>query len=49
MEAGATPRSGLAWRLWALAPIVLLALVVGAFVSRGDVARRPDRPEPAGR
>jgi zinc transporter, ZIP family len=35
MEA-ATPRSGLAWRLWALAPIVLLALVVAAFVSRGD-------------
>ena len=36
MEAGTTPRSGLAWRLWALAPIVLLALVVAAFVSRGD-------------
>ena len=36
MEAGATPRSGLAWRLWALAPIVLLALVVAAFVSRGE-------------
>ena len=36
MEAGTTPRSGLAWRLWALAPIVLLAVIVAAFVSRGD-------------
>ena len=36
MEAGVTPRSGLAWRLWALAPIVLLAVVVAAFVSRGE-------------
>ncbi len=35
MEAGTTPRSGLAWRLWTLAPILLLALVVGAFVSGG--------------
>ncbi len=35
MEAGAAPRSGLAWRLWTLAPILLLALVVGAFVSAG--------------
>ena len=34
VEAGTTPRSGLAWRLWALAPIVLLAVVVAAFVSR---------------
>ena len=35
MEAGAAPRSGLARRLWPLAPILLLALVVGAFVSGG--------------
>lgn len=35
MEAGAATRSGLAWRLWILAPILLLALVVGAFVSAG--------------
>ena len=36
MEAGAdSPLAGIAWRLWALAPILLLALVVGAFVSRG--------------
>jgi ZIP family zinc transporter len=27
---------GLGWRLWALGPIVLLALVVGAFVSTGS-------------
>jgi ZIP family zinc transporter len=35
MEAGPAPRPGIAWRLWALAPILLLAVVVGAFVSRG--------------
>ncbi len=35
MEAEPAPRSGVAWRLWALAPILLLALVVGAFVSGG--------------
>jgi zinc transporter ZupT len=31
-----SPSTGNAWRLWALAPVVLLALVVGAFVARGD-------------
>jgi ZIP family zinc transporter len=31
-----TPPTGNAWRLWALAPVVLLALVVGAFVTRGS-------------
>ena len=37
MEAGApTPASGTAWRLWALAPILLLAVVVGAFVTSGS-------------
>ncbi len=36
MEAGAPPRSGIGWRLWPLAPILLLALVVGAFVSGGS-------------
>jgi ZIP family zinc transporter len=35
MEAGPVPGSNVAWRLWALAPILLLALVVGAFVSGG--------------
>ena len=35
MEAGRVQSSGAAWRLWALVPIVLLALVVGAFVSGG--------------
>ena len=36
MEASTSQRSGIAWRLWTLAPILLLALVVGAFVSGGD-------------
>ena len=37
MEAGsATIRTRLGWRLWALAPILLLALVVGLFVSSGS-------------
>lgn len=36
MEAGPAPRPSVAWRLWALAPILLLALVVGAFVSGGS-------------
>ena len=37
MEAGRDrTSSGLAWRLWALVPILLLALVVGAFVSGGS-------------
>jgi hypothetical protein len=37
MEAQAQPaREGLTWRLWALAPILLLALAVGAFVAGGS-------------
>ena len=36
MEAGPAPRPSVAWRLWALAPILLLALVVGAFVAGGS-------------
>jgi len=35
MEAGPAPRPGVAWRLWALAPILVLAVVVGAFIARG--------------
>jgi len=35
MEAAPAPRAGIAWRLWALAPILLLAVVVGAFLARG--------------
>jgi ZIP family zinc transporter len=31
-----TPSRAYAWRLWALLPLVLLALVVGVFVARGD-------------
>ncbi len=36
MDDGATSRAGFAWRLWPLAPILLLALVVGAFVYGGS-------------
>ncbi len=36
MEVGEPPRSGIGWRLWPLAPILLLAVVVGAFVSGGS-------------
>lgn len=37
MEAGTGARSGaLRWRLWALGPLLLLALVVGAFASTGS-------------
>ena len=36
MEAGPAPRPSVAWRLWALAPILLLALVVGAFFAGGS-------------
>ncbi len=36
METGSTPAGSLGWRLWALVPILLLALVVGAFVSGGS-------------
>jgi zinc transporter, ZIP family len=37
MEAGtASARSDSFWRAWALLPVVLLALIVGAFVTSGD-------------
>jgi zinc transporter ZupT len=50
MEAGPAPHSPVAWRLWALAPILLLAAVVGAFVSSGTslvdlVGRNPPPPD----
>jgi zinc transporter, ZIP family len=35
MEARAASAGGVAWRLWALAPVLLLAVVVGAFVWTG--------------
>jgi ZIP family zinc transporter len=35
-EARAEPPSGGLWRVWALVPVVLLAVVVGAFVSSGS-------------
>ena len=36
MEAGGAAAGGLGWRLWALVPIVLLALAVALVVSQGD-------------
>ncbi len=37
MEAGSSAAGrGVAWRLWAVVPILLLAVVVGAFASAGD-------------
>ena len=36
MEAGPAPTGSLGWRLWALVPIVLLALAVALVVSQGD-------------
>ena len=36
MEAGSTTSGGLVWRLWALAPLLLLALAVAFVVSQGD-------------
>ena len=36
MEAKAVKRGELSWRLWALVPILLLALAVGAYVTAGS-------------
>jgi zinc transporter ZupT len=36
LEAGSTTSAGVVWRLWALVPIVLLALAVALVVSQGD-------------
>ena len=36
MEAKAERRSDLSWRLWALVPILLLALAVGGYVASGS-------------
>ena len=36
MEAGSTTSAGVVWRLWALVPIVLLAIAVAVVVSQGD-------------
>jgi ZIP family zinc transporter len=36
VEAGSATPGGVAWRLWALVPIVLLALAVALVVSQGD-------------
>ena len=50
MEAGQARRTGIAWRLWPLAPILLLTAVVGAFVATGSslldlVGRSPPPPD----
>ena len=51
MEARAAKgRSDLSWRLWALLPIVLLALAVGAFVAEGSsivdlIGQNPPQPD----
>jgi zinc transporter, ZIP family len=36
MEAKAEPRGDLSWRLWALVPILLLAVAVGGYVASGS-------------
>jgi len=36
MEAGQAQRAGIVWRLWPIVPILLLALVVGVYVSAGS-------------
>ena len=36
MEAKALRRGGLSWRLWALVPVILLALAVGGYVASGS-------------
>ncbi len=36
MEAGPATAARLGWRLWAVVPILVLAVVVGAFVTAGD-------------
>ncbi len=51
MERGTAIRRGeLSWRLWALAPVVLLALAVGAFVATGSslvglIGSNPPQPD----
>jgi zinc transporter ZupT len=36
MEAKAAPRGDLSWRLWALVPVILLAVAVGGYVASGS-------------
>ena len=50
VEAGsATARGRMGWRLWAVVPVLLLAIAVGARRHERLVARRPRRDEPAAR
>ena len=50
MEAKAAGRGGLSWRIWALVPILLLALAVGGYVASGAsivdlIGRNPPQPD----
>ena len=50
MEAGAAPRGDLSWRLWALVPVILLAIAVGGYVASGSslvglIGTNPPQPD----
>ena len=50
MEAKAARRGELSWRLWALVPILLLALAVGGYVASGSslaglIGTNPPQPD----
>ena len=50
MEAETARRGDLSWRLWALVPVVLLAIAVGAFVASGSslvglIGTNPPQPD----
>jgi ZIP family zinc transporter len=50
MEAGAAPRGDLSWRLWALVPVILLAVAVGGYVASGSslvglIGTNPPQPD----
>ena len=50
MEAKTADRGGLSWRIWALVPILLLALAVGGYVASGAsivdlIGRNPPQPD----
>jgi zinc transporter, ZIP family len=50
MEAKAEPRGDLSWRLWALVPILLLAVAVGGYVASGSslaglIGSNPPQPD----
>ena len=50
MEAGAARRGDLSWRLWALVPVILLAVAVGGYVASGSslvglIGTNPPQPD----